>query len=61
MAQKKVIVGSEVSPLANVVEDGVDGFLIRPADNFTLAELLLQVFNGQVVASQMGEHDRQNV
>ena len=43
MAQRKVIVGSEVSPLANVVEDGIDGFLIRPADTFTLAELLLQV------------------
>jgi len=61
MAQKKVIVGSEVSPLANVVEDGVDGFLIRPADTFTLAELLLQVFNGQVSASTMGEAARQKV
>lgn len=61
MAQRKVIVGSEVSPLATVVEDGVDGFLIRPADTFTLAELLLQVFNGQVLATEMGEHARQKV
>lgn len=61
MAQKKVIVGSEVSPLANVVEDGVDGFLIRPADTFTLAELLLQVFNGQVAIGEMGEHARNKV
>ncbi len=61
MAQKKVIVGSEVSPLANVVEDGVDGFLIRPADTFTLSELLLQVFSGQVGANEMGEHARQKV
>jgi 1,2-diacylglycerol 3-alpha-glucosyltransferase len=44
-----------------VVEDGVDGFLIRPADTFTLAELLLQVFNGQVSSNEMGEHARQKV
>lgn len=61
MAQKKVIVGSEVSPLANVVEDGIDGFLIRPADTFTLSELLLQVFNGQISHTEMGEHARQKV
>ena len=61
MAQRKVIVGSEVSPIANVVEDGVDGFLIRPADTFTLSELLLQVFNGQVSATEMGEHARAKV
>jgi 1,2-diacylglycerol 3-alpha-glucosyltransferase len=61
MAQKKIIVGSEVSPLANVVEDGVDGFLIRPADTFTLSELLLQVFSGQIAASEMGEAARQKV
>lgn len=61
MAQKKIIIGSEVSPLANVVEDGVDGFLIRPADTFTLSELLLQVFNGQISGHEMGEHARQKV
>lgn len=61
MAQKKVIIGSEVSPLANVVEDGLDGFLIRPADTFTLSELLLQVFNGQISTAEIGEHARQKV
>ena len=61
MAQKKVIIGSEVSPLANVVEDGLDGFLIRPADTFTLSELLLQVFNGQMATGTIGEHARQKV
>jgi len=61
MAQRKIIVGSEVSPLTNVVEDGVDGFLIRPADTHTLAELLLQVFNGQISPVVMGEKARQKV
>ncbi|MBX3022843.1 MAG: glycosyltransferase family 4 protein [Bdellovibrionales bacterium] len=61
MAQKKIIIGSEVSPLGDVVEDGIDGFLIRPADTFTLSELLLQVFNGQISGVEMGEQARQKV
>lgn len=61
MAQSKVIVGSEVSPISSVVEDGVDGFLIRPADTFTLSELLLQVFNGQIPARDMGSQAREKV
>jgi len=61
MAQKKVIIGSEVSPVANVVEDGMDGFLIRPADTFTLSELLLQIFNGQIAVQAIGEQARAKV
>jgi glycosyltransferase involved in cell wall biosynthesis len=61
MAQKKVIVGSEISPLASVVEDGIDGFLIRPTDTFSLTELLLQVFNGQIPSESIGEQARQKV
>jgi hypothetical protein len=41
MAQKKVLIGSEVSPISNIVEDGLDGFLIRPADVESLENLLL--------------------
>jgi hypothetical protein len=61
MAQGKVIIGSEVSPLATVVEDGVDGFLIRPADIVTLSELLLQTFNHQISVASIGEKARQKV
>ena len=61
MAQGKVIIGSEVSPLSTVVEDGVDGFLIRPADTVTLAELILQTFNHQLNATEIGERARQKV
>lgn len=61
MAQQKVIIGSEVSPLATVVDDGIDGFLIRPADTVTLAELMLQTFNHQISAATIGEKARQKV
>lgn len=61
MAQKKVIIGSEVSPIAHVVEDGIDGFLIRPADTESLASLLLELFSGGMPADEIGEKARTKV
>jgi glycosyltransferase involved in cell wall biosynthesis len=61
MAQKKVIIGSEVSPIANVVEDGVDGFLLRPADIESLATLLIEIFSGTLPAGEIGDKARQKV
>lgn len=61
MAQKKVIIGSEVSTLANIVEDGVDGFLIRPADSDSLAALLIELFARSLPADEIGEKARRKV
>ncbi len=61
MAQKKVIIGSEVSPISNVVEDGVDGFLIRPADTESLSNLLIEIFSGSLPSEEIGEKARQKV
>lgn len=61
MAQEKVIVGSEVSPISTIVEDGVDGFLIRPADTQSLANLVLDIFNGVIVTHEIGRRGRQKV
>jgi 1,2-diacylglycerol 3-alpha-glucosyltransferase len=61
MAQKRVIIGSEVSPIANVVEDGVDGFLIRPADTDTLTHLLIGIFSGDMPVDDIGEKARAKV
>jgi hypothetical protein len=55
MAQKKVIIGSEVSPISNVVEDGRDGFLLRPADTESLAHLLIEIFSGGLPTADIGE------
>ncbi|MEZ0392390.1 MAG: glycosyltransferase family 4 protein [Pseudobdellovibrionaceae bacterium] len=55
MAQKKVIIGSEVSPISNVVEDGRDGFLLRPADTESLAHLLIEIFSGGLPTVDIGE------
>lgn len=55
MAQKKVIIGSEVSPISNIVEDGRDGFLLRPADTDSLAHLLIEIFSGGLPTVDIGE------
>jgi 1,2-diacylglycerol 3-alpha-glucosyltransferase len=61
MAQKKVIIGSEMSPIANVVEDGVDGFLIRPVDTEALAHLLIEIFSGLLPITEIGQKARSKV
>ena len=58
MIQEKVIIGSEVSPISTIVEDGVDGFLIRPADEGALSQLLLGLFLGNIPADLMGRNAR---
>lgn len=61
MAQKKVIIGSEVSPMSTIVEHGQDGFLIRPADVDELATLLIDIFNGQLPTLEIGDAARRKV
>lgn len=61
MAQKKVVLGSEVSPIANIIEDGRDGFLLRPADADSMSNLLVEVFSGTMPADEIGDRARQKV
>ncbi len=61
MAQKKIIIGSEVSSISNLIEDGTDGFLIRPADTDSLTNLLVEIFSGNLACEEMGEKARQKV
>lgn len=61
MAQKKVIIGSEVSPIGHIIEDGIDGFLIRPADIESLAQLMLEIFSGTMPIAEIGERARKKV
>ena len=61
MAQEKVIVGSEVSPISTIVEDSVDSFLIRPADVSSLSQLLLSLFLNNISAEEVGQNARKKV
>ncbi len=61
MTQKKVVIGSEVSAMANIIEDGIDGFLIRPADFQWLSQLLINIFTGQMMTAEIGDRARRKV
>ena len=61
MAQEKLVIGSEVSAVANIIDDGVDGFLLRPADTFSLAEILIDIFSGTIIPGPIGEKARNKV
>lgn len=61
MAQEKVIIGSEVSPMATIVEHSQDGFLVRPADVAELTNLLLDIFAGQLPVTEIGRAARKKV
>ncbi len=61
MAQKKIIVGSEMSPMSNIVEDGRDGFLLRPADTESLSHLLIEIFSGILPIIDIGERASEKV
>lgn len=68
MAQKKVVIGSELSPISTVITDGLDGFLVRPADISTLTDLMAALFSGNFRSreanksmEEIGEHAREKV
>lgn len=61
MAQKKVVVASEFSAVAALIEDGVDGFLVRPADFTTLSGLMFYSLNGTLNSVSLGEKARNKV
>ncbi len=61
MAQKKVIIGSEVGAISSIVEDGAEGFLIRPADIQSLSSLLLDIFTGRLQTLEIGDRARRKV
>lgn len=61
MAQKKIIIGSEMSSISNIVEDGRDGFLLRPADTESLANLLIEIFSGGLPITDIGERAHEKV
>lgn len=62
MAQKKVVIGSELSPISEIIEDGVDGFLVRPADVDSLTQLLDKLISDDATERELiGEKARQKV
>lgn len=61
MAQGKTIIGSEIGPLSSIVEDGIDGFLVRPADIPSLFQLILDILRGQLNTQSIGQRASEKV
>ena len=61
MAQKKIVIGSELSPISEIIEDTKDGYLVRPADDMTLSKLLTKVLLEKEKYQQIGEEARLKV
>lgn len=68
MTQKKVVLGSELSPISTIIQDGFDGFLVRPADIQSITDLIAALFSstfksrkGQLTVVEIGENARKKV
>ncbi len=61
MAQKKVIIGSEFSAIAEIIRDEENGFLIRPGEEAKAINLIHQVFNNQIDKESIGENARHDI
>jgi glycosyltransferase involved in cell wall biosynthesis len=61
MALEKVIIGSELSPISTIIQNGVDGFLIRPADGTTLQNHLISAFDEQLPSERIGKAARKKI
>ena len=52
---------TSIAPISHIIEDGVDGFLLRPADKESLANLLIEIFSGSIPTKELGERARAKV
>jgi 1,2-diacylglycerol 3-alpha-glucosyltransferase len=48
MLRKRLVIASELGPLAHIIEDGMDGFLVRPGDFTQLQRLFLKILEGRL-------------
>lgn len=61
MAQKKVIIGSELSPISSIIDNGKNGFLLRPGENLKCVQLIDSIFSGSVKKEALGNQAREDV
>jgi glycosyltransferase involved in cell wall biosynthesis len=61
MAQEKIIIGSEFSPISSVIENGKNGFLIRPGEVQKCAHLIDQIFTGSIDRESIGKTAREDI
>jgi glycosyltransferase involved in cell wall biosynthesis len=55
------VVGTRVSGITEVIEDGKNGWLVAPGDSEALAAAILELYRGPELRSRMGQAARQTV
>jgi len=61
MAASRVVIASRVGGIPEVIDDGVEGFLVEPRDVNGLTETCLRLIQSPVMAKEMGEKARKRV
>lgn len=56
MFHKVVVIGSQISPIASIIENNKNGFLIKPSDVQTLFKLILEILSDKNMAQSVGEN-----
>ncbi|TDT50817.1 glycosyltransferase family 4 protein [Fonticella tunisiensis] len=52
---RKTVISTEVGGIPDLIEDGVNGYLIKPGDSGTLADRILRLIDDQALCREMGE------
>ena len=61
MAMEKPVVGTKVNAILEVIENGVNGFLVEPGDAFQMAEAMMRLLENEQLRKRFGEASRQKV
>ena len=61
MAMKKPVVGTRVGGIPDLIEDGVNGYLIEPGNETQLKEAILKILTGKELAKQFGANGRRKI
>ncbi len=61
MAQEKIIIGSEFSPISSIIDNGKNGFLIRPGETAQCVNLIDQVFTESIDVENISKHAREDI
>ncbi len=61
MSLGKPVVATHVGGIPEVVEDGVNGFLVAPRDSKQMASRILDLVNNEVLRHRMGEEGKKKI
>ena len=61
MAMGKPVVGTRVGGIPDLIEDGVNGFLVEPGNEIQLTEAILRILTEKELAKQLGANGRRKI